>query len=207
MPRTIVTEDGSQIEVPTEEEIATLKESAAKVEEYKARVDKYESDPVEKNWRELRSSAEAEKAKARKLEEQLSAMGKKILEDGTLAESIKPISYEEIEDKARRAARSEMVGQQTRSLLAKYDDDKRKVVEHYLTKLTAGEEVTLDNIDKFVREAELIADPSTNFPKTTVVRGQPPILVGADGKRFSDTEAGQSVAKEIFGDISYTNQK
>jgi hypothetical protein len=208
MPRTIVTEDGSTIEVPTDEELSALKESAAKAAELQTKVEQYEKDPIEKNWRELRASREAESAKAKKLEEQLATIGKQVKDDGTLVDAQKPLSYEEIEAKARLAARSELVGQQKRTLLSKYDEEKKKVVEHYLTKLTYGEEVTMDNLEKYVKEAELLADPTiATAPKTPIVRGQPPILTGADGKRFSDTEAGKSLANEIFGNDSFAKQQ
>lgn len=208
MPRTIVTEDGNTIEVPTEEELKALQDSAAKAEEFRKKAEdleaaksKYESDPVEKNWRELR-------AKTERLEAQIKEQGKMVAADGTISDAPKSLTPEEIEAKARAAARSELVGQQKKNLLSKFDDEKKKVVEHYLDKLTAGEDVSVDNIEKFVQEASLLAEPpKSGVQRTPFVNGQPPVFKNADGKSFAETEHGQSLANEVFGEESFAKKK
>ena len=207
MPQTIVTEDGSTMDVPTEEELKALQTSASQATELQKQVDElnklkedYEKDPVQKNWNAIR-------AKTERMEAALKAQGKTVDENGNVSEPPSALTSEEIEEKARKAARSEMVGQQKRNLLARYDDEQRKLVEHYLNKLTTGEEVNMDNLEKFVQEAEVLAIPNKLNKSAPFVAGQPPRMKGIDENRFSDTEEGVNIANEIFGDESFAKKK
>jgi coenzyme F420-reducing hydrogenase alpha subunit len=195
------------MEVPTEEELKALQTSAEQATELQKQVDElsklketYEKDPVQKNWNAIR-------AKTERMEAALKAQGKTVDDEGNVIEQPKSITAEEIEEKARKAARSEMVGQQKRNLLAKYDDEQRKLVEHYLNKLTAGEEINIDNLEKFVQEADILANPNQTAKSAPFVAGQPPRIKGIDENRFSDTDEGSKLANEIFGDESFAKKK
>jgi hypothetical protein len=74
-------------------------------------------------------------------------------ETGELAGDTK-ISIEEVEKKAREVARQEAVSIRKDELLGQIDDEEdRKVVEHYVDKLTTGEDVNLKNIGTHFKAA------------------------------------------------------
>uniref|UniRef100_A0A6H1ZXX2 Uncharacterized protein n=1 Tax=viral metagenome TaxID=1070528 RepID=A0A6H1ZXX2_9ZZZZ len=211
MPEKIILEDGSEREVPTADEIAELTKKAEehvtlaqKITELEAEKAKMDDDPVNKNWQALRE-------KATRLEQSLKDAGKIVGEDGTVTEKPSTMTMEEIEAKTKEVAMGTIIEQQKNSLFKKYsnDEEKKKVVEHYFGKLTTGETLDFDNINKFFSEAEKLANPDSQANTTFNPGGAPPRNGVGDGKDksgFGDTDAGKTLANEIFGDNSFAKQ-
>jgi hypothetical protein len=121
---------------------------------------------------------------------------------------VKAPTLDEITDKTRLIVAEENIKLKKNEALARFPEEKRKVVEHYLGKLTAGEQVTPDNLDKFINDAAFLADPQAAAAKPRFAGGgQPPLLKPQDGNSFAETEAGKSIADEVFGDNSFTKKK
>jgi len=202
--RKFTLEDGTEIEVPTDEEIAEFKAKAevneelqTKVTEFEAAKAEEEANPTNKNWKELRDSN-------KKLKEALKAEGKEISEDGAVKEQTESITMEEIQSESRKAARSELLDNRKSTLLKKFDDEQRKVVEHYYDKLSAGEELDIESVDKYIGEAEKLANPDTagSNVKTTINNGVPN-LIRDDKDSFANTPDGKRLADEMFGENSF----
>lgn len=209
MPRQITLEDGSQMEVPTDEELTALRTKATQADTLsvdiatlKQQKEALENDPATKNFTVLRGINQ-------KLTDALKKQGKTVAEDGTVSEEKKSLTEEEIEAKMKKVTQGEILAAQKKSVFAKFDEEKRKVVEHYFNKLTAGEEVTPDNIDKYVREAQQLADPqaANAKPRHITVNGQPPKFTPNDPNAFGSTEAGKGIADELYGGLSYTKKQ
>lgn len=209
MPETVTLADGSQREVLTADEQQNLQTAAQEAATLKTTVETLtkekqalESDPANRNWKQIREVNE-------KLKDAMRAQGKEVKEDGTITEAPKTLTAEEIEQRTRKVVQEENVISQKKAALSKFPEEKRKVVEHYLNKLTAGEELSPDNIEKFVSEAAMLADPQGVPHKTYSPggSGQPPLLKPKDGNSFAETDAGKSIANELFGADSFAQPK
>lgn len=206
MPRKLFDDDGTEFEVPTDEELKGLKEIAEKFKgqeqefvKLQTELEDYKSNPVEKNWKSARKTID-------NLKNALKEQGKEVnINEETGEITLKTdnnLSKEEIIELQRKTTREEIVNAEKRRMFGKYDEEKRKVVEHYLEKLTAGEEVNLDNIGTFFSNAERLAG-ITPAPSKPTLNGQPPVFQDPNAKGFGDTEEGKAIANEIFGEQSY----
>lgn len=211
MPRKVILEDGSEIEVPTDEELADLNSKATKAAELGTEVERLKKESENKenlDWRLARK-------KMQKLEEQIQATGKKVNDDGTIVDPTTVIDTQEILKQATEIATktsNEIALNRYRDeMLNSFDEETRKVVKHYYDKLSAGEELSFDRIRTLVSEASLHATPQGS--STATVRsgsggGAPPrIKYDANGNisktPFSDTDEGRNTANEIWGNTSY----
>lgn len=205
----VILQDGSELEVYEEADVTAVKTQAETekaalqktTSDLQAKISELEADDGNRNWAKIRQAKE-------KLASALKAQGKQVDDDGNVSEAPKVLTGEEIELKASQAARREILGDYKKKALAKLDDETRKVVDHYYNKLTSGEEVTLDNVDKFISEATRLAVPENNNNRGVgSFAGKPPVLKPADGTGFSSTDAGKKIAEEIFGTDSFTKKQ
>ena len=155
-PRKLVDEEGNEVEVPTEEEIAALKADAdKKVAEAQAAFNK-EKEELEKqvnpNWKAMREKSD-------RLEAAIKTTGKEVDEQGNIVEKPIGLNKEEVIKTSEDAARKVYLDGQIASRLGQYDTETAKVVKHYFDKLTMGEQVTVENIDSFMKQAEGAASP------------------------------------------------
>ena len=152
--RKVVDEEGNEIEVPTEEELVAIKvEGEKKVAEAQALFEKEKKEleaQVNPNWKAMRDANE-------KLKEAVKASGKEIDEQGNIIE--KPVGFnkEEIIKTSEEAARKVYLDGQIATQLNKYDNETAKIIKHYFTKLSAGEEITMENVNSFIQQAEATA--------------------------------------------------
>lgn len=206
--KTVVLEDGSTIEVPTEEEIKALQDKAGQVDTLNKTVEdlqkakaEYEKDPVEKNWKQMRENND-------KMKKALQDQGKIVNDDGTIVEKSIIPTLQEIEQTATNAAKRVSLETAKAQALSQFGEEDRKLVEHYLNKLTTGEQVDSTNIYKFIQDAAILAKPTQPVRKVFSPNGQPPQLLDPDKvQAFGETPAGQSLANEIFGKDSFAAPK
>lgn len=205
----VILQDGSEMEVYEEADVNAAKsqvettiktELQQKIDALQKEKDTLMADDGNRNWAKIRATNQ-------KLSDAVKAQGKQVDDDGNISEAPKPITSEEIEAKARSAARSEILGDYKKKALASYDEETRKVVDHYYNKLTAGEDVSLDNVDKFLSEASRLAKPSDTSKPSAQFGGKPPIFKGGtDGAKFAETDDGKKLANEIFGNDSFAKK-
>lgn len=101
-----------------------------------------------------------------------------------------------------------LLSERKRSLLSKYDNDTKTAVEHYFNKLITGEQLSLDNMEKFIKEAESLASPQSSHQGITYTNGNTPKFNSqGDGKPFSETDDAKDIAKQIWGDKAYSAGK
>jgi hypothetical protein len=209
----IILADGTEREVPTAEELTNLNAAAQAKQDLEAKVaalnkakQDADNDPVQKNWNAMRATNESLKAA-------LKAQGKEVREDGTIIDATQPqFNQDEIINKATTAAT--VAAQQValdnykRTLLSKYNEEDKKVIEHYYTKLSAGEQLDFDTVDKLINEAARLVSPNSKPNNQVSFGGQPPRFNNNNqGQNFSETEAGKSIANEVFGDSSFAKAK
>lgn len=202
----IILADGTEREVPTAEELAMLNKLQEEHQTLKTKMEVFENDPVQKNWNNLRQTND-------KLKEALKAQGKEVKEDGTIVEAQKTFDPQELLNKASEVAtaRANEIATENykRTLLSKYSDDEKKVIDHYYNKLMTGEQVTVENIDKFIGEASRLANPDQNNSSVQSFGGQPPRFSNTNQGQsdFAETDFGKQLANEVFGDDSYAKAK
>lgn len=210
MPRKLYDDDGKEIEVLTDEEVKDLKtkaEAGGKAEEYTKLVNDVRSAlGVGKDANVLEAIKEAKDSSnpnwklARGKIDRLTTFikskiqGAEIDDEGNVKATEATMTPEQIRSEVASATKKEMLGAYINQKLSKMPDDKRTVVQKYYQKLTTGEEVTLENVDKFIGEAINIVIPkgSAFFPQ---FGGNDPVITDEHKEDFAATEAGKTAGK------------
>jgi hypothetical protein len=214
MPRSIILEDGSEIEVPTEEELTDLKSKAEKATTLEADLEKLKKESENKenpDWRLARRKLE-------RMESQLKEQGKGVKEDGSIIDQPTHIDPQEIlkqaTEIATKTANDVALTRYKDELLGSFDEETRKVVQHYYNKLSTGEELSFDKIRSLISEASVLATPNstTSAARHGSGSGAPPrFSFDANGqqskKPYSETDEGRKTAEEIWGKDSFTHAK
>lgn len=214
MPRKIVLEDGSEIEVHTDEELADLKSKAERVTTLETELERLKKEAENKenpDWRVARRKLE-------KMEQQLKEQGKGVKEDGSIIDQPPVIDPQEIlkqaTEAATKTANDVALTRYKDELLNSFDEETRKVVQHYYNKLSTGEELSFDKIRSLVSEASRLATPSEQAPSGrggTGIGAPPRITFDSNGqqskKPYSETDEGRATAEEIWGNSSFTKAK
>lgn len=210
MPKKIKLEDGTELEIPSEEELKELETKAqkaleleTKVVEVESKLKEFENNPVEKNWKQLRESAKMKEAL-------LKEKGIEIKDDGTIVETNKQeqLTAEEIDKRARQAALEVAIENRKLDLLSRYKEEDKKVVEYYYNKLASGEEMNLEKVDKLIQEASIHLSPVSK-ESAPVINGMPPRFTEDFSKRdnFAESDLAKQLANEAFGDESFAKSK
>jgi len=200
----------------TDEEIASLQKTAAedklKVEELEK--GKGESDVKLKEYEEAKTKWETEKkeleessnpnwqktrARISSLESALKDKGVELNDDGTVKSNPQNVDVEELLKKATQAgqdaATNTMLGGRLDEILAGYETKSKEVIKVYYDKLTAGETVTLKNIQEFVDQAEQAAsvNPENKINKISS-------YTGGQGPRTADINTLDDSSMQSMGE-------
>jgi len=210
MPEKIKLEDGSEREVLTDEEVKELQDKAKKSEEFTSKLDELEKeneslkqDPTVSGFVELRKANTA-------LKKALKESGKEIDDDGNVKEENITMTPEDFEKLAEKKANEALLKQHINNSLKNVDEDKRELITKNYEKVIAGEEVDLSNVDTFLGQATKISGVEVaSNPLMGAIVGSQTREVGSDGgeKKFSDTEAGTSLASSLNLDIKDEENK
>jgi len=196
MPDKLVLADGTEREVPTQEELKALQEKAAtatKAEEERLQAVKLAEDlktQVNPNWQVARE-------KMAKQKQALEAKGVKVDDDGNIIDpQTTPLNLDEIKRTQVEVTNEAMLNNTKDVLISDYDDDTQKVIDVYYKKLTAGEQVSLKNVKKFVEQAIQIAVPQQRriVPSSN---GRPPITTANDASAI--TEQAVQISSQFSG--------
>lgn len=199
MPRKVKLEDGTELDVATEEELAQIKKDKEELEALK-------SDPGQKNWKEVRQKLEDAENRARLAEDEL-----KTYKTTPPPQAPAGLTPEQIREEAQKAGREVIIGQLKDDFLKQYSEEDRKAISVYFDKLSAGENLTSESVEKHMREAHHIVFPNQGTKSFPSGSGLPPrfndVTSGQKKESFPDTEEGKSIANEIFGSASFANEK
>jgi len=108
------------------------------------------------NWSEAREKIKRLENLNSKLKEQ----GKKIDDNGKIVDTAPVYDPAKVQEEAKSVAIGVILDQRKTQLFNKYDEKQRLVVEDYYNKLSAGQEMNLENIDKIMAEAETLSSPT-----------------------------------------------
>ncbi len=201
MPTTVLDADGNEIEALTAEEVADLQARAEKAQDLESKVAELQKQIQEEgnpNWREAR-------AKMDKLQSFIKEKGFSLNDDGTVSD-VEKVDPNKIKEELRSELKEESFQETKSELLDEYDDQTKPLIEKYVNKLLSGEEKNLKNLKSAFKEAEKLVGVGETNRVSRVINGQPPKF-NQDGKSFADTEEGKSIAKEMFGESSFINNK
>lgn len=199
MPTTVLDADGNEMEALTAEEVTELQERAEKAQEYESKVAELQKQLEEEgnpNWRETRE-------KINKLQGFIKEKGFELGSDGSVVD--KTIDPNRIKEEVRNELRAESFKETKDELLDEYDAETKPLVAKYVDKLMSGEEANIKNLKNAIREAERLVGVGGEVKKSTSINGQPPKF-SQGGKSFAETEQGQEIAKEMFGDQAFNNK-
>lgn len=176
--------DPSETEESEEEKKEDEQQEEHEDEEKEREEQKEEENDKDKNFRKLRE------------------------ENERLRKSASGVDIEQIQKEARIAAKLEMISGEVDNFLAQYDADAKQVVKHYFDKLTAGEDVTLQNVSTFMRQAENAANSNSENPIQRIYnssRGQAAKMQPSDGSSKIDGEKVDGVARNL--NLQYIKDK
>ena len=211
MPQTLYDVEGNEKEVLTDAEIEALKSPqdalksvmtelglevgdnvTEKLDDLKNRV-KELKEAENPNWKAARQKISS----LENLISNLKSQGKNIDDKGNIIDDNKNFTAEDIEKKAQLAARGELLSEKIEDTLSVYNEDEQRVIKHYFNKLSAGEDLTLRNVDKFLAESIKLANVdngSISAEKKSASRiGSSSSSYNGASKNFADTDAGKGV--------------
>lgn len=148
-------EEGNPVEFDPER-VKTLEEELASKSTLEADLKAKEEEmaklqeEVNPNWKEARRTMDNLKEAVRKT-------GAVLNDDGTIKEDQVIISKDEITKQAQDSAKEFILKQKIEDELAKVPEDKREVVRAYFNKLSTGEDLSTENISKFIQEAKIVS--------------------------------------------------
>ena len=206
----IILEDGSEKEVPSDEELAEMISASERAKELETKLAettnlmKELEEGVNPNFRAMRE-------KQKVLIEQLKKDGKDVDENGNIVNHNNNFNTEEIMKKAeeigKKSANQAILEERKNSFFNKYDEETKKVVQHYFSKVSSGEELTLDNMEKFVKQAEQLSnvpEEHSSIINTPSFGGSPKFKIESNKNSFSETDEAKNLAKEIWGDDAFS---
>ena len=178
-------------------ELRPLKDSSVKTqEEFSQKEDAWQKEKAEleiavnPNWQKARKSIDSMRAA-------LESKGVKVDDDGNVIGNPLNVDVEKIRQEAQQAARQELIGNRLDELLSQYDDSSKGVVKHLFNKITAGEVVSLTNVEKYVKAAHRAAEVETgNEIKRNVVN-----FSGGQGPREVDNSEANQENVNALGDL------
>lgn len=208
--------DGNEYDMPSQEELADLKKKAESTnnEEFTKlqssireilgvdeKADLVEAIKLAKeagnpNWPKARN-------KIVKLETFIKGNNKEAVIDDEGNVNVKQeLTPEELLKQSEAQTRKILLSDKITARLSRYPQEKRDVVKSYFERLSTGEELNEESINRFFNEAETIVFPKQ--PSTTPgFGGGAPVLQTQDQKDYSSTPEGQKAANSLFGDESF----
>lgn len=206
MPEKIILEDGTEREVPTEEEekanqeaLDTAKKTSEDLDALKTEFEVPEGKDLNEFMKELKDDAnpnfKAMREKTKNLETSLKAQGKEIDENGNIIEKEKSITEEDVINTTKKT----MYESEKSKMLSQFTEEEKKVIEFNLNKLMTGEETTTENLQKFGAQAIVLSYPekaSNQLNSSINSNGRPP-LAGKDPKKEMTSEAKDLGMKEF----------
>ena len=191
MPQTLYKEDGSEVQVMTDEEIAaSIEQKVGETkQQYETRMKELEED-ANPNWRDARQKMKDQADKIAALE----AQGKTIDVNGNVVDLQAKVDPNELNKKIEETvSRSTFTIEKTRAL-AQFGE-KSAVVGAYLDKLMTGESMTIDNLYKFIGDAAKLAEVESR-PSTPYFSGLAP-KKEEQKNDFSETPVGQELSARM----------
>jgi len=183
-------EDGQEVE----REFYTSEDIQKQIEERELAWKKEKEDleqQVNPNWREAREKMKRLEALERK--------GKVIDDNGEIKEIETKLSEEEIINKASAKFKQEMINETVEDSLSHYNEEQKKVVKHFFEKLTAGEQLSIKNVENYLKQAESLAIPNYNDRVNRVITsGIGRVPSENNGKKnYADTDDGKKLASML----------
>ena len=179
------------------EALRPLKDTSEKLqEEFKAKTSEWQAEKVRleadvnPNWQKARHRIEG-------LEKIVADKGVKVDEDGNVIGSPQQVNIEEITTKAREAAKQEIMSGEINKRLSEYDEKSGQLVKHFFDKLSAGENLTLGNLDKFIKQAHNAAEVESG---AQIKKSGAMTFSGGQGPRMQD--ANNTVDEGVISNLA-----
>jgi hypothetical protein len=190
MPQKLFDSDGNEVEVPTSEEFDALKTEREEQEVQLKALE--EGSPGIKS---LRDAIKRKDSAINELSAKLKGVGE-INKPEEKQEEHKS-SQDDIAGLVRSEASKTFVDIEVNRSLNGYTEEERGAIKRYFVKLTTGEDVTIENFDSFLKDAERLAIPKeTRESRGTIGSGRPPHKA-SDKKSFDQTDEGQALGSRL----------
>ncbi len=172
--------DGTEIEVPTPEETKVLQDQVAAAATLQQQLTDKEKtwneektrleQEVNPNWKALRDKEKGWETEKADLTKRLAEAG------GKPPEAQVPLLKDDVEKIATAASKRIAAENHRDTLLSQFDTETKKVVEHYFTQLSKGEELTIAKVQETIEAAARAAGAPLKQTKRASfgITGSPP---------------------------------
>lgn len=202
-------EQGNEVEALTKEEAEALKPNQELVTNLLQELGVEKGEDLKEKIKELKEGQDpnwkAARGQIKTLENviaTLKSQGKTVDESGKIVDSNeKGLSAEEIRNEAAKSARQELINEKIEDTLSAFGEEQQKVIKHYFSKLSAGEELTLKSVDKFLTDAVKasgITEGEDKVKNSLNRIGSSSSNPSNNNKNFADTDSGKAVL-ELMG--------
>lgn len=187
-------EQGNAVEAFTKEEVDAVKVAAeTKASDFEKKLKDMEQE-VNPNWKKVREELTNAQLKAKEMEERLVKSGVTLDQPA--------VSIEVLRQEAAKVADERYLQAEKSRLMGHYSDAERGVVEKYFSKLTTGENVTVETLSSFMAQAEQLAGVGgqTLSPaqRALASSGRPPLgSLETDKTDYSESDAGKNLASRL----------
>lgn len=204
----VTLEDGTEKDVPTEEELKALNEKAEKAGELSTQIEKFKTDlgvgegeSLEDKLQEMKDSMDpnwpAARKKMKNLEKAVKEEGKEVDEGGNIIQK-KEISEEDITNKINDGVNAKFLEKEKDRALSKFSVEDRKTIEPFLDKLIKIDGRLDENIPIAVGMAFPEEKPDSIKEVMSSSGGAGPIVEGTGKKKnYADTEEGKATANVL----------
>lgn len=193
-------EDGTELEIHTEEELKELQDKADKVEGLETDIKGKDTQikdleaGANPNWAEVRPKIDA----ADKLTKAMKEQGFVVGDDGVITKKEDPnITSEDVDAKATAAAQKVIFDNHKSGKLLSYDEETQKVIQAKYDLLSAGQTIdSVAGVDAILKEAITLGAPGQAPPDPSSIpniHSQPPVFDKKGETTPDQTELGKDL--------------
>lgn len=191
--RKLLDSEGKEVEVPDEAEIEAMRAAQEKLTKAEEELKIFNDGKGVKNLREVLGRRDEELEAANKAKQELEA---KLAAGEFETKAPEPLTPEKVHELIQQGIHGSLVGVEVQKALAGYTEEDRKVVKRLYDKLTAGEQVDVNNVGQFIAQARGVAFPE-EASRGGASHGGRAARSQDEEKGFGDTEEGADFAKRM----------
>ena len=210
--RTLFDADGKEVEVHTEEELKDLNSLAEsgksfnefkESETFKELSGIHETEDISELTNRLKEGTNPNFPKLRgimkNMSEALKKDGKDIDENGVIIEKNDALTQDDVQKMIQTQNKQFMIDTSFGSAANGLDDAQREVFKKNFDKLTAGEDINMDNINGFISSAKSASSINGPDPIKTMNNGlgNNPGNINNNNDNFADSDKGKDLAGEL----------
>src|SRR5882762_113005 len=193
--RVLYDEEGNEVRIPISKEVPLDEISSRLTEAEELRKSKAQwqlekaelEQSVNPNWKAVRE-------REKRLQSALERKGVKVDAEGNPIDE-QPMDIKRVRETAQQEIREQMIGEYLGESFDQFGDQ-RDAAQVYFDKLMTGEDRTLTNAKRIMKDVESVMGFGIKEQKAVYVSGRPP-QISRKKENFANTERGQELARRL----------